>query len=71
MLVLSGLRHEALGVWYARFGGVDDAWPHLRESRRVVTRLRLQRDLLLCVLDGGGRPARVLGLGEALGEVTR
>jgi hypothetical protein len=90
--------HAALGVWHARFGGVDDARPHLRGSRRiddargglfanlaetrlpasgsdelarVVTRLRLQRDLLLCVLDGGCSPARVLGLGEALGEATR
>jgi hypothetical protein len=38
---------------------------------RTVTRVRLQRDLLLCVLDGGGSPARVLGLGDALGEVRR
>jgi hypothetical protein len=32
--------------------------------------LRLRRDLLLCVLDGGCSPARVLGLGEALGAAT-
>ena len=35
---------------------------------RAVMRLRLQRDLLLCALEGGCSPARVLGLGEALGE---
>jgi Flp pilus assembly protein TadD len=90
--------HAALGVWHARFGAVDDARHHLRESRRIddargglfanlaetrlpasgaddaaraVMRLRLQRDLLLCALDGGCSPARVLGIGEALGEATR
>lgn len=35
---------------------------------RAVVRLRLQRDLLLCALEGGCSPARVLGLGEALGD---
>lgn len=37
----------------------------------ALVRLRLRRDLLLCILDGGCSPARVLGLGEALGEVRR
>lgn len=36
---------------------------------RVLLRLRLQRDLVLCTLDGGCSPAQVLGLAEALGEV--
>ena len=35
----------------------------------AVMRLRFQRDLLLCALEDGCSPARVLGLGEALGEV--
>ena len=90
--------HAALGVWHARFGAVEDARRHLRESwrideargglfanladtrlpasgsedlTRVVMRLRLQRDLLLCMIDGGCSPSRVLGLSEALGEVGR
>lgn len=44
--------------------GADDA-------ARAMMRLRLQRDLLLCMLDGGCSPARVLGLGDALGETAR
>lgn len=90
--------HAALGVWHARFGGVDEALFHLRQSRRIdegqgqifvniaetrlpadgndpvtraLIRLRLQRDLVLCALDGGCSAAQVLALGEALGETTR
>jgi len=88
--------HAALGIWHGRFGKVEDALRHLRESRRIdegqdqvfvniaetrlpaygsdavaraVIRLRLQRDLILCALDGGCSLAKILALGEALGEV--
>jgi hypothetical protein len=37
----------------------------------ALTRLRLQRDLALCALEGGCSPARVLGLSDALGEARR
>ena len=37
---------------------------------RALVRMRLQRDLVLCALDGGCSPARVLALGEGLGEVS-
>jgi len=34
----------------------------------ALIRVRLRRDLILCVLDGGCSPARALGLAEALAE---
>ena len=36
---------------------------------KTLTRLRLQRDLVLCVLDGGCSSARVLGLSDALANM--
>ncbi len=37
----------------------------------ALARVRLQRDLLLCALDGGCSPVRVLGLAETLAEMPR
>lgn len=45
-------------------GGDDDL-------SRAVMRLRLERDLVLCTLDGGCTPARVLGLSDALRAAMR
>jgi tetratricopeptide (TPR) repeat protein len=37
---------------------------------RVLLRLRLQRDLVLCAQDGGCTAAHILSLGEALGALN-
>lgn len=63
---------------------IDDAAPapfaNVAETRlpasvsdpvaQALVRLRLQRDLLLCTIDGGCGPVRILGLAEALGRTA-